>query len=68
MPKFPSALCSRKNAASPADGNPQFALSDVLKLPPISQHGNVTEILGIFGCSDQLRNAVSQPQNLLYAA
>jgi type I restriction enzyme R subunit len=50
------------------DGELQFTLPDVLKLPPISQHGNVKEIIGKFGGADQLRNAVNQLQNLLYAA
>jgi type I restriction enzyme R subunit len=51
-----------------ADGELQFTLPDVLKLPPISEHGNVAEIIGKFGGSDQLRNAVNQLQSLLYAA
>jgi type I restriction enzyme R subunit len=51
-----------------ADGEIQFTLPDVLKLPPISQHGNVNEIIGIFGGPDQLRKAVNQLQSLLYAA
>jgi type I restriction enzyme R subunit len=51
-----------------SDGELQFTLPDVLKLPPISQHGNVAEIIGKFGGPDQLRNAVSQLQELLYAA
>jgi hypothetical protein len=46
----------------------QFTLPDVLKVPPISQHGNVVEIIGKFGGADQLRNAVNQLQRLLYAA
>ena len=32
-----------------ADGELQFTLPDVLKLRPISQHGNVAEIIGKFG-------------------
>jgi hypothetical protein len=43
-------------------------LPDVLKVPPISQHGNVNEIIAKFGGADQLRNAVNQLQPLLYAA
>jgi hypothetical protein len=42
-------------------------LPDVLKVPPISHHGNVNEIIGKFGGADQLRTAVSQLQSLLYA-
>lgn len=51
-----------------ADGELQFTLPDVLKVPPISQHGNVKEIINKFGGVDQLRNAVIQLQSLLYAA
>jgi len=51
-----------------ADGELQFTLPDVLKLPPISHHGNVAEIIGKFGGADQLRNAVNQLQTLLHAA
>ena len=51
-----------------ADGELQFTLSDVLKVPPISQHGNVAEIVGKFGGEDQLRNAVNRLRTLLYAA
>ncbi|MGN6553705.1 MAG: hypothetical protein ACTHLW_08285 [Verrucomicrobiota bacterium] len=41
--------------------------SDVLKLPPVSHHGNVNKIIGKFGGADQLRTAVNQLQSLLYA-
>ena len=51
-----------------AHGEPQFTLPDVLKVPWISHLCNVTEITDKFGGSDQLRNAVNQPQSLLYAA
>ena len=51
-----------------SDGELQFTLPDVLKVPPISQHGNVAEIMGKFGGADQLRNAINQLQSLLYAA
>ncbi len=50
-----------------ADGELQFTLPDVLKVPPISGHGNVNEIMGKFGGADNLRNAVDQLQSLLYA-
>lgn len=50
------------------DGELQFTLPDVLKLPPISHHGNVNEIIRKFGGADQLRTAVNQLQSLLYAA
>jgi type I restriction enzyme R subunit len=51
-----------------ADGELQFTLPDVLKVPPISQHGNVHEIIDKFGGADALRKAVEQLQTLLYAA
>jgi type I restriction enzyme R subunit len=51
-----------------ADGELQFTLPEVLKVPPISWHGNVNEIIGKFGRADQLRSAVNQLQSLLYAA
>jgi type I restriction enzyme, R subunit len=49
------------------DGEVQFVLPDVLKLPPISSHGTVGEIMGAFGGPDQLRTAVNRLQELLYA-
>jgi type I restriction enzyme R subunit len=51
-----------------SDGELQFTLPDVLKVRPISDHGNVNEIISKFGGADQLRNAVNQLQLLLYAA
>jgi hypothetical protein len=51
-----------------SDGELQFTLPDVLKVPPISQRGNVNEMIGKFGGADQLLNAVNQLQSLLYAA
>jgi type I site-specific restriction endonuclease len=51
-----------------ADSELQFALPDVLKLPPISHHGNVAEIAQHFGGLEKLGNAVNQLQSLLYAA
>jgi type I restriction enzyme R subunit len=50
------------------DGELQFTLPDVLKVAPIWRHGNVAEIVRKFGGPDQLRNAVTQLQTLLYAA
>jgi type I restriction enzyme, R subunit len=50
-----------------ADGELQFTLPDVLKVPPISQRGNVTEIARHFGGFEQLGNAVQELQTLLYA-
>lgn len=50
------------------DGEVLFALPEVLKVPPISQHGNVNEIVGKFGGAESLRKAVHRLQTLLYAA
>ena len=49
-------------------GMGQFALPDVLEVPPISQHGNVMEIASFFGGPDKLVQAVQQLQTNLYAA
>jgi type I restriction enzyme R subunit len=43
-------------------------MPDVLKVPPISSHGNVSEIIRYFGGSEHLREAVNQLQTLLYVA
>lgn len=50
------------------DGELQFTLPDVLKVPPISSRGNINEIIAKFGGAANLRNAVNQLQSLLYAA
>jgi type I restriction enzyme R subunit len=44
-----------------------FAVPDILKVAPLSSHGNVLEIAGKFGGPEQLRAAVDQLQTLLYA-
>jgi len=49
-------------------GAAQFVIPDVLKLPPIVDHGNVGEIVRLFGGAQQLRDAVGELQALLYAA
>ena len=49
-------------------GTAQFVIPDVLKVPPISEHGNVIEIAEFFGGTERLRAAVNQLQTLLYAA
>jgi type I restriction enzyme R subunit len=49
-------------------GDAQFLLPDVLHVPPISEHGTVADIVGLFGGADQLREAVTELQNQLYAA
>jgi type I restriction enzyme R subunit len=40
----------------------------VLKVPPISERGNVIEIAAAFGGADKLREAVNELQTMLYAA
>ena len=49
-------------------GVAQFTIPDVLKLEPISRHGNVMEIASYFGGPAKLREAVNQLQTLLYSA
>lgn len=49
-------------------GTAQFEIPDALKVPPISEHGNVMEIASMFGGAERLREAVNQLQTLLYAA
>jgi type I restriction enzyme R subunit len=49
-------------------GTAQFVIPDVLKVPPISERGNVIEIAKMFGGPEKLKEAVDQLQALLYAA
>ena len=49
-------------------GVAQFVIPDVLKVSPISGHGNVPEIAKLFGGPEELRKAIHQLQRLLYAA
>jgi type I restriction enzyme R subunit len=49
-------------------GTAQFVIPDVLKVPPISERGNVIEIAKLFGGPEKLREAVNQLHALLYAA
>ena len=48
-------------------GAAEFKIPDILKVEPISQHGNVVEIAAKFGGADQLRDALEKMQTLLYA-
>ncbi len=50
-----------------AYGTAQFVMPDVLAVPPISAHGNVMEIAGMFGGEDELLRAVHSLQALLYS-
>ena len=45
-----------------------MAVRKYLKVPPISQHGNMAEIAQLFGGFEKLGSAVNQLQSLLYAA
>ncbi len=49
-------------------GTAQFVIPDVLEVPPISSYGNVIEIAKFFGGASELRTAMNELQNLLYAA
>ena len=49
-------------------GTAQFKIPDILKIKPISRHGNVVEIANKFGGAEKLREAVYEMQTLLYAA
>ena len=49
-------------------GDAQFTLPEVLHVPPISAHGTVADVIKLFGGADQLRAAVTELQNQLYAA
>jgi type I restriction enzyme R subunit len=46
----------------------QIHIPDALKVPPISERGNVGEIIGFFGGPEQLKTAVIELQSLLYSA
>lgn len=47
-------------------GASQFVIPDVLKVPPISEHGSIQEIASEFGGPIQLREAVTKLQEMLY--
>lgn len=49
-------------------GTEQFSIPEVLEVPPISEYGNVSEIVNYFGGVQELRLAVNEMQRLLYAA
>lgn len=49
-------------------GLEQLRLPDVLKVPPLSEYGNPSEIAQAFGGTTNLRQAVEELQRLLYAA
>ncbi len=47
-------------------GLAQFEIPEILRVPPISRHGNVLEIAKIFGGTEPLRSALADLQRLLY--
>ncbi len=49
-------------------GVTQFMIPDILKVPPISDRGNVAEIAAYFGGAENLREAIASLQRELYAA
>ena len=49
-------------------GLEQLKLPDVLKVPPLSAHGNPSEIARLFGGAEELRRAVDDLHQLLYVA
>ncbi|MCC5839873.1 MAG: DEAD/DEAH box helicase family protein [Opitutales bacterium] len=52
-----------------ADHGPtEFSIPDSLKVPPISELGNVSEIIKRFGGAENFRESVARLQQLVYAA
>ncbi len=49
-------------------GTAQFAIPEILKVPPISERGTVMDISQMFGGAERLRTAVNELQALLYAS
>jgi type I restriction enzyme R subunit len=47
-------------------GPEELKIPDALHVPPISEFGNIREILKVFNGADQLRNAVEKLQKLIY--
>jgi len=47
-------------------GVEQFKIPDILKIAPIDKHGNILEIVKLFGKSEDLKNALLRMQSLLY--
>jgi len=50
-----------------AHGAAQLSIPDALKVPPVSQRGNISEIIGFFGGAEKLREALSALQQQLYS-
>jgi type I restriction enzyme R subunit len=49
-------------------GTAEFKIPDILKVPPVSERGTVLEITAMFNGSENLRDAISEIQTLLYAS
>lgn len=49
-------------------GPSEFSIPDALQVAPISAHGNVMEIAGLFGGAPSMKQAVDRLQSLLYSA
>ena len=47
-------------------GTAQFQVPDILRVEPISKHGNVIEISALFEGPEKLREALHKLQNMLY--
>lgn len=48
-------------------GTEQLTDTNILKIPPISQHGNLMEISVLFGGAAGLKNSLAEMQELLYS-
>lgn len=44
-----------------------FKIPDILKFPPIAKRGSLPEIISFFGNAENLRDAITQLQNLIYS-
>jgi type I restriction enzyme R subunit len=49
-------------------GTEQLTNLEILKVPPISRHGNIMEISKLFGGPDELRSSLAELQNLIYSS
>ena len=49
-------------------GSAEFQIPEILKVTPLDRYGTVPEIAALFGGPEKLRKAVSELQNMLYAA
>jgi type I restriction enzyme R subunit len=49
-------------------GTAEFKIPEILRVPPISDRGNIPQITALFGGAEKLRAAVIELQTLLYAA